>query len=80
MLKFHREFWAKNIIFKFDVESRDSIFLVLDGSGESKNYYCQVALASEQASKNENIVTVVKTIFFTIITCKSPLNVDERRQ
>ena len=30
MLKFHREFWAKNIIFKFDVESRDFIFLILD--------------------------------------------------
>ena len=67
-------------MFKFDVESRNFIFLVLDGSGESKNYYCQVALASEQASKNENIVTVVKTIFFTIITYNSPLNVDDRRQ
>ena len=80
MLKFHRELWARNIIFKFDIKSRDFIFFVLDGSGESKSYYCQVALASEQASKNENIVTVVKTIFFTIITCKLPLNVDERRQ
>ena len=57
MLKFHREFGAKNIIFKFDVESRDFIFLLLDGSGESKSCYCQVALASEQASKNENIVS-----------------------
>ena len=64
MLKFHCQFWAQNIIFKFDVESRELIFLILDGSGEKK-YYCQIALASEQASKNENIVTLAKPIFFT---------------